>query len=273
MNTMDISFPQFEEKKPKSKEQNLPVITRRFDEILKAVHFYHYVTAQDIARLLFSERSITHVREILASLSGGIDRKPNQYLFRFPLPDTRTGNTEKIYTLGAKGRQYLREQGLEVDWYFRPSDVSDMSYKQSLHVLSLTHFLVAARFWCRNRTDVTLASLRIQYELEREKPAYVRLTTPGRQGQNESKIKVVPDAWLNFQFLRLGAEKRFFPLLFELDRGMEYQETFKKHVKARLLFIRSGSYQEMFATPSVTIAYATTGSNLRVEHMVDLAPV
>ena len=88
---MNTPVPQFEEKKPAKKEPRPVVITRRFDEILKAVHFYRYVTAQDIARLLFSERSITHVREILALLSGGIDRKPNQYLYRFPLPDTRAG--------------------------------------------------------------------------------------------------------------------------------------------------------------------------------------
>ena len=49
---------------------------------------------------------------------------------------------------------------------------------------------------------------------------------------------------------------------------MEYQEKFKKHVKARLAFIQNGNYQDLFGLPSVTIAYATTGSRERAQHMV-----
>jgi hypothetical protein len=44
-----------------------------------------------------------------------------------------------------------------------------------------------------------------------------------------------------------------------MDRGSEYQERFKNHVRGRLEFIRSGDYTEVFGIPAVMIAYVTTG--------------
>jgi hypothetical protein len=45
----------------------------------------------------------------------------------------------------------------------------------------------------------------------------------------------------------------------EIDRGTEYQQKFKQHVRARIEFIRSGKYIELFGTEAVTVAYLTTG--------------
>jgi hypothetical protein len=45
----------------------------------------------------------------------------------------------------------------------------------------------------------------------------------------------------------------------EIDRGSEFQERYKNHVRGRLEFIRSGDYARIFDTPAVIIAYATTG--------------
>src|SRR5262249_417864 len=50
-----------------------------------------------------------------------------------------------------------------------------------------------------------------------------------------------------------------FPILLEIDRGSEYQERFKAHVRGRLELIRSGTYATVFGTPAVVVAYATTG--------------
>src|SRR5947209_9846310 len=98
------------------------LLTKRDEQILQAVYAYRYVTALDIAYLLFSPKSLTHVREILAKLSGGEDFHPRAYLFRFRLPGS--GNTERVYTLGSRGRDFLvNTLGLPVDWYFRPGKV------------------------------------------------------------------------------------------------------------------------------------------------------
>src|SRR6266566_6732993 len=93
------------------KKQPKPLaITPRYDEILHVVHDCRYVRVDDITRLFYSPSSKSHVNEILNKLSGGKDYQPGQYLYRFPLPNTRIGNTERVYTLGGKGISYLRDE-------------------------------------------------------------------------------------------------------------------------------------------------------------------
>ncbi len=50
-----------------------------------------------------------------------------------------------------------------------------------------------------------------------------------------------------------------FPVLLEIDRGTQHKAPFQTHLKARLEFIRSGQYADVFGVPAVIIAYATTG--------------
>src|SRR5213080_2389892 len=119
------------------------ILTRRMEEILKIIHFYRYMTALDVTYLLYSPSSRAFVRKILAPLAGGADFKPNQYLYRFKLPHTSTGNTERVYTLGHRGRDFLVSQGIPVDWHFQPFKAKNLSYNQIVHDLVLTRFCVA----------------------------------------------------------------------------------------------------------------------------------
>ena len=144
------------------------VLTRRGEEILYAVYFYRYMTALDVSHLLFSPSSLTYVRKLLTGLAGGGDGVNNQYLYRFALPNASAGNTQRIYTLGNKGRDYLvSEAGLEVDWYFRPQKVKHLSFSSILHNLILTRFLVAAKRWASLQSGVELSKVRTCYELGR----------------------------------------------------------------------------------------------------------
>ena len=233
------------------------ILKSKHEEILKAVHFYRYVTVADITRLFFSPSSTNYTGKLLATLAGGKDYQDRQFLYRFPLPQTRSGNTEKIYTLGSKGRAYLTDTlGIEVDWYFRPSDARDISYQQCLHALTLTRFLIAANVYCRDKENISLPEVRTEYELNRQ-AAYVSLAE-----HNETiRVKVVPDAWLNFVLHMDDGRTETLPVIFEIDRGSEYQKNFKRHVAARLEFVkRNGAYKQMFGTDAVTIAYLTTAS-------------
>src|SRR5207248_4566821 len=135
------------------------IITKRYEEILQAIHTYRFVTASDIARLFFSMTTINHSREILSLLSGKKDYADRHYLYRFPLPNTRIGNTEKVYTLGSRGRAYLQTQGMTVDWHFRPYKVAAMTYQNCLHALTVTRFLVAAQVFCKKSQQWELPSL------------------------------------------------------------------------------------------------------------------
>jgi hypothetical protein len=210
-------------------------LSPRDEDILRAVHTFRYMTAKDVAYLWFSPTVLNYVRHRLARLAGGTDLAPRTYLCRFQLP----GSGEKIFTLGVKGRDYLqREAGMSVDWYFRPYRLQHFSFSHLMHALVLTRFVVAARFWSRSQKQFTLWETQLSYELTR---------TPG--------LSVIPDGWLMFE--RTDGAK--FPVLLEIDRGTQHKAPFQTHLKARLEFIRSGQYAEVFSVPAVLIAYATTG--------------
>ena len=231
------------------------VLTSRVEQVLEAVYFYRFMSALDVAYRLFSPGSVTYVREVLSELAGGRDYEPRQYLYRFPLPGTLTGNSPRVYTLGSRGRDFLaNEVGKPVDWYFRPEKVKHFSHSHVMHNLLLTRFLVAALSWSKKHPEIRLARTRISYELARS-PAVVQVSEEGRT----ETLKVVPDAWLLFERVRDGKVERTFPVLLEIDRGTEYRQKFKQHVASRIELIRSGAYSEWFGVKSVVIAYTTTG--------------
>ena len=80
-------------------------------------------------------------------------------------------------------------------------------------------------------------------------------------------VPVIPDAWV-----LLEKDNKTYTILFELDRGREFQQKFKEHVKARIAFIRGGQYAKLFGVPGVIVSYVTTGQtpqyrNTRVKTM------
>jgi hypothetical protein len=226
-----------------AKSHELLPLSPTEEEILRVISTYRYMTAVDVAHCLFSPTSLTHVRSILKRLAGGDDGKERQCLYRFPLPSGQPGNRERVFTLGSAGRELVQSLGIPVEWYYRPSKTGRLSGSYVAHQLLLTRFVVCACRFTSQTPDYTLADVRLSYELDKQ--------VPRREGET-----VVPDAWLNFE--RVTDRVRF-PVLLEIDRGSEFQERFKNHVKGRLVFIRSGEYARVFGIPAVIIAYATTG--------------
>jgi hypothetical protein len=95
--------------------------------MLKVMSTYRYMTALDVAYCLFSPKSLTHVRSILTKLAGGDDFRERKCLYRFPMPSAKAGNRERIFTLGASGREVVQSLGIPVDWYYRPSKTGRLS--------------------------------------------------------------------------------------------------------------------------------------------------
>jgi hypothetical protein len=215
------------------------LLTPRDEEILRAVYTYRYMTAKDMAYLLFSPQVLNYVRHRLARLAGGKDFATHTYLCRFQMPKVGVGRPEQIFTLGAKGRDFVeREAGLPVDWYFRPSKLKHLGFSHLVHALLLTRVVVAASSWSRQQSQYTLTRARLSYSLARN-----------------HTLSVIPDAWLVFE----NQQGKKYQILIECDRGMEFQAKFKQHVKARLSFLDSGAYTEVFGLRSVMVAYLTTG--------------
>ena len=256
-------------RKKKSREVG---ISKRQEEIVQSIHQLRYVTALDMTRLFYTPTSINHVREMLSLLSGKGDYIDRQYLFRFPLPNTRIGGTEKIYTLGSRGRAYLQTQGMIVDWHFRPYKVSGMTYQNCLHALTLTRFLIAAQIFCKKSQEWELTTLRTEYELKKEigaekaKKQAVTVMVKPPKGTEEEEVMVIPDAWLLFHN-RKRKKDSWQPVMLEIDRGTEQQKFFKRQIRARALFLVSGGYKKLFGTNKGMIAYATTGNHTRLNTM------
>ena len=230
------------------------VLTKRFEDILRAVNVYRYMTALDVAHLLFSPSGLVRVRSRLSALSGG-DFVDGEYLYRLRLSHVPRGNPERIYTLGSKGRDYLEKVlGVPVAWHFRPERVKHFGFNVVLHNLILTRFLVAA---CRVNAlapEFRLTQTRICYELVAT-PASVEIEVKGKS----EKISVSPDGWLMFERLKDGRHAHWFPVLLEIDRGTKGGETFKRDIRSRIAFVESGEYRRIFRTEAVVIAYAATG--------------
>jgi Replication-relaxation len=225
-------------------------LSRRDAEILQTVHVYRFLTALDIAARHFSPASETYVRKLLLPLCGGADEAQDHYLYRFQLPHVGPGNSQRVYTLGSRGRDFLaQEVGWPVAWHFRPQKVKNASFAAIMHNLILTRCLVAAERWASNCPLYNLVRMRTCYELAASSP-------------HTSQTQVIPDAWLLFERRAGGAHVHFAPVLLEIDRGTEYKERFQDHIRSRLEFVRSGAYRAMFGTEWVTIAYATTGQTL-----------
>jgi hypothetical protein len=230
------------------------MLTDRDERILQTVRHFRYMTALDVCHALFSPNSISHVRELLSKLSCGKDGEGNGYLYRFTMPKARAGNLERIYTLGAKGREILKNQGYQVNWYYRPYKQEALTFSFLYHALSLTRFCVAADFWAKRQREVE-----------------VRNTTSYRLSEQHGlldQLLVVPDGFLAFSF---GADS--FPMLLEIDCGTEGQVQFKRMLAARIEFIRSGKYREFFRQDAANVCYVVVGNNQgeRIARMKALA--
>jgi hypothetical protein len=208
--------------------------------MLRIMSTYRFMTALDVAYSINRPKSINHVRSALSRLAGGADNKERECLYRFPLPSGKAGNPERVFTLGSAGLNVVKSLGIPADWYYRPSNTSRLSGSFLAHQLLLTRFVVCAGCFTSQHPDTSLLDVRLSYELEKQ------------VGKRGGEI-VVPDAWLLFE-----QDGKKYPVLVEIDRGTEYQERFKNHVKGRLAFIRSGEYERVFGRPEVLIAYATT---------------
>ena len=151
---------------------------------------------------------------------------------------------EQVFVIGAKGKRLLQAQGLPAAWYFRPHKLKFLSYSYVIHNLILTRTMIAASQWAKTHPTYSLTQTRICYELS------------GKALPTDRQV--IPDGWLRFSEQTSDGSYAQ-PVIIELDRGMEYKEKFRKHVRGRINYVQSGEYTKTFNSKVVTIAYLTTG--------------
>jgi hypothetical protein len=200
--------------------------------------------------LFFSRGAGTHVRSVLSALSGG-DHARGHYLYRFFLPDNEPGNPKRVYTLGRRGRDYARKfLGLPGDWYYNPDRGEKAGFLHLQHSLSLTKALIACQKWTVAQNGYTLVEGRTSYEL-------------ARVWQLRKAPLAIPDAWLLFE-----REGRRFPVLLEIDLRTENVNKFKEAIAARIQFIESGMYTQVFGHQAVAVCYVVIGKRERREQLL-----
>jgi len=235
---------------PSQKPQPKPLIpSNRDEDILKAVYKYHFVTAQEITNLLYSKGSHTFVRERCTRLAGGQDYADRCYLYRFPFPSAK-GNRERIYTLGSLGREILENLGLQVAWHFKPAKLRTYSHSHLLHSLTLSRTIAAFHAFTRIKDNITIESI-LSYELAKTAPV-VSISSQGKI----VKVAVVPDAQLLITNIR--SNQRLLIIL-EIDHNTESQPRLRAHIAARLAYVHSPHFTNVYGNIPFRIVYATYG--------------
>ena len=240
-------------------DQPLSGVDERY---IQAVYRYHMLKPEQLTRRYYRRGSLNSVKARLKNL---VDQG---YLEANEQPTIR-GRSPYYYTLANKGMKYLKEIGVEVNQYYRPNRKA--SYLPFLlHTFTVNDFLIAAELVAEDIASLTLAEL--QHELFlKHNPCQVTIK-PGRMHANElattKHVSIVPDGWLDFRYDRGEREpERRMCIWLEIDRGTVGMKDFKEKVAAIVEFYTSGAYQARFGTNSLRVAFATSGSSVRVKQM------
>jgi hypothetical protein len=175
--------------------------------ILLAVQRYHYITRDQLARLLVKNDKYLHV-----SLKQLIDEK---YLAVATRPSV---SFPYLYLLGVKGVRFLRNvHEMEISFY--PSVHTSLSYyTQVPHILQVNEFLIAVEKLVKESSNMGIGDLKHDISMRKE------------------ILKARPDAWVD---LRIGNEE--IRLWVEIDRGtLQEPDRFKRKIQAIVECIRDG---------------------------------
>ncbi len=214
------------------------------EHILHAVRDFHYLTAEQLCRLLYQPTSLNYAREQLKRLFDA------NYLNRTFGPRSQAaGSSPWVYLLGRRGIRYFREHKLEINRRYRPSEEKAHSDQFLFHTLAVNDVLITAVLLVRRRTDITLEQLRHDLDLKRTP---VRVSAVGK-GRNVELQSVVPDGWLRFR-VPGPTRSATVALLLELDRGTISVKALKRKVRGLLAFL-AGPYEQTFGTRSGSVAF------------------
>lgn len=221
------------------------------EEILRAVNRFQYMTAGQVGRLLYPNQhdGNRYVQRRLRRLAEA------EYLLRLrELPTPRIGSAPLVFTLADRGRRFVSGRGdVLASSYYRPSEerakARDNPFME--HTLAAVDVLVAAELLCQ-RFRVSMPRLITERQLKRMN---IRVQPHGQDGRS---VAVIPDAWFELE----AAEEPAVAIALELDRGTEYQRSWRRKV-ASLTAWADGPYRSSFEADNLTVAVATSNQARR----------
>lgn len=215
---------------------------------------FHFLTAEQLTRLLYAAGSLTYTKARLKRL---VDVA---FCERYKQPRrTERGNLPYIYRLSRRGVAFVVDAlGVEPVSRIRPARVGEYTYLRYEHLIRLNDLLIALTLVCRDHPQMTLAALRHDEDLRRT-PIPVTLA-------DGIVARVVPDAWVDIRIADGTAQyQECFAI--ELDRGTEHKTAWQAKV-ASLVAFANGPYQQTFGTQALTFAVATTAGTQRTQQLV-----
>jgi hypothetical protein len=222
-------------------------ITKAEENILLAVYTFHFLTVEQVTRLLYSKGSQrSGVNPRMKSL---VERG---YLDRKPLPrEAIAGGSWYCYWLATLGRHHLEKKfGNRVTFSNRkfPSQMKLLKSSHMLHALEVTDTLITASQFAHATPAIKIERLLHDFTIH-------SLYT----------LTAFPDGFVDF--LINNNEQQC--LWLEIDRNTEdTREDFKyKKIRRILTCIKSGEYERIFGTPAVTVAFVTRDNKERAEEM------
>jgi len=259
-------------KKTEEKIKAQFVVKPHHERILEAVYKYHFLTVEQVTRLLYSRGTLSTVRSLLSELA-----EAGYLLFLYLPRPTPTGSVPKIYTLDRKGINYLKTHGFDVSLRFRPSEQEEKSYLFLRHTLAVNDFLIAAATLEKTFPGITLHTFIHERVLKREeliKVTFEKLTADGKSVVDKDEkpvletMRLIPDAFLDFRIAHDHEKPYRCCVLLELDRATIEEKNFKRKVRGLLTCVKNGECTKRFHTKLPTIAFVNAvGGEKRREQM------
>jgi hypothetical protein len=218
------------------------------EKILVAISEFDYLTAEQVTRLLYAEKSLAFVRKKLRALVA------TDYVFAL---GGRAVNLPLIYTLSGKGRTYAGMLGEPPRKRFRASEEREKSDNLFFmkHTLAVTDVLIAARLLGQTVPGVALTRMFLERSLRRK--IYVEVTEPATAGTENKPLKVCiePDCSLEFTIQDTTQPqiwRDFFHV--EVYRHLPMETLFKQKVFGYVHYAATGQHEGMFHTSALSIA-------------------
>jgi Replication-relaxation len=240
-------------------QQPVFVITPVHDLLLRDLHILHRATAEQLTRLNYKMGMLTTVKQRLKDLAD------KRYVLPLSHPSIRL---PYVYALDRKGLNYLATQGIDVREYFRPSQEEDTA-KNFLfreHMLAISDLLIQSLLFVRSEPSFRIGTM-LHERVFKNAPIKAAFT---RNNRDEIKA-IVPDAYIAFVYTNPSKKEEAIPVLWELDRGTEDQKSFRKKIRAYIVFLRSRTFETVFGIEHITVAFATTKDHNRVRQMREWA--
>jgi hypothetical protein len=247
---------------PKRQHKKPYTLTPVDSDILQAVWFYHFLTAEQILR--HRDRSINGLPKMQEKLKLLYEAK---YLDRFYQPRYEPhGSLTFVYLLASKGIKYLTDAfGIAAHSYYRPSDNFKRSPLDVPHDLALNEVFIAARHLEKYEPRVSLADARHEWML-RQETYKIPLYRTTQSGLIPETVRFTPDGFLDFR-ITIGNQTQQACILLEMDMDTHQKPRFQKKIASYVAFINEGLYEQSFQTTSVVIAFVTPTGEKRAMQM------